>query len=236
MLTLAIDTSEEHCSVALREGSNLLSSRSEHIGRGHAERLLPLIDEQLEACIKSYSDITCIAVVRGPGTFTGLRIGLSVARGLALTLNVPCVGCSGLVALAAAESGAADPVHAVIKGRAGQAFHQAFDVSNVGSPVALTDAGGFDAQDVAKLIADQPGRLVGSGYDLIAPHLGHVADHQPRGAKVDHIDPGVVAELAQALKPDTDPPEPLYLRAADAKKKKAEFTIAGVDPHIQALQ
>lgn len=231
MLTLAIDTSEEHCSVALRDEDNLLSSQSEHIGRGHAERLLPLIDEQLEEAGKSYDDIEKIVVVKGPGTFTGLRIGLSVARGLALTLGVPCIGCSGLMALAAAEAGTSNPVHAVIKGRGGQAFHQAFDVSK-SLPNALTEAGGFDAQNIAEVIANAPGPIVGSGHDLIMPHLSAAAGAQTLDIKGVHIDPATVALLAGALTPENDLPEPLYLRPADAKKKKAEFVIADADPYF----
>lgn len=96
MTTLAIDTSEQACSVALACEGTVIDRASEIIGRGHAERLLPLIEERLAAAGRSYKDLERIAVTTGPGTFTGLRIGLSVARGLALQADIPCVGVTGL--------------------------------------------------------------------------------------------------------------------------------------------
>lgn len=229
MVTLSIDTSEQHCSVALVRGEGVLAARSDHIGRGHAEHLLPLIDEVLGKCHCTYADIGRIGVVTGPGTFTGLRIGLSVARGLALTLDVPCVGVSGLHALAAAAGETLDHqtcsfVHAVITGRGGQAFHQAFERIGAADLKPVSEPRNMDVVDIEAAIAECPGPVVGSGLSLLMPFMQQSEYHS---YCVDaHVDPVIAAKLADQLPPDDHPPEPLYLRAADAKKKAPLIAIA----------
>jgi len=215
---LAIDTCETHCSAALLLDDGQSYARSENIGRGHAERLLPLIDELLAEAALAYGDITLIAVTTGPGTFTGLRIGLSVARGLALSLAVPCVGISALRVLAEQADVKHGPVHAVIKGRGGQVFYQPFDRSSDGALLfASADASNCDAIDVEKHVAAAPGPIVGSGAALIngrEPCLG------------DAVNPVVLARLVKTLAPEDHLPEPFYLRAADAAKANPILNIA----------
>jgi tRNA threonylcarbamoyl adenosine modification protein YeaZ len=90
---LAIDTSGPHCAVALLPDEGAF--RFEEMKRGQAERLMPLVDEVLAMADTSFGDLDAIAVGIGPGNFTGIRIAVSAARGLALALGIPAVGVSG---------------------------------------------------------------------------------------------------------------------------------------------
>lgn len=100
MLVLGIDTSAIVCSVALLSNETCLASRTVSDGLTHSETLLPLIKELLCKGNVGVSDLDCIAISHGPGSFTGLRIGISAVKGLAISGNIPCVGVSTLEALA----------------------------------------------------------------------------------------------------------------------------------------
>lgn len=93
-LVLGFDTSAAHCAAALLYGDRILASRSEDMGRGQAERLMPLLQEILTDAGHVWGDLDAIGVGVGPGNFTGIRISVSAARGLALALEIPAVGVS----------------------------------------------------------------------------------------------------------------------------------------------
>jgi tRNA threonylcarbamoyladenosine biosynthesis protein TsaB len=121
---LALDTATEACSAALLLGEQLLV-RNEVLGRGHAERLLPMVDELLRAGATTLAALDAIAFGRGPGAFTGVRIAVSVAQGLALGTGLPLVPVSDLRALAAAalaQTHAADHALACLDARMGEVY------------------------------------------------------------------------------------------------------------------
>ena len=91
---LAFDTSAAHCAAALLRGTTLIGRLSEDMGRGQAERLVPLLDELIKGAGLDWSDLTALAVGIGPGNFTGIRISVSTALGLALALDIPAIGIS----------------------------------------------------------------------------------------------------------------------------------------------
>jgi tRNA threonylcarbamoyl adenosine modification protein YeaZ len=99
-LSLGFDTSAAHCAAALVMGDRLLVQRHEDMARGQAERLMPRLEEVLRAEGLGWSDLSAIGVGIGPGNFTGVRIAVSAARGLALALGIPAIGVSTLEALA----------------------------------------------------------------------------------------------------------------------------------------
>ncbi|MGQ3295635.1 MAG: tRNA (adenosine(37)-N6)-threonylcarbamoyltransferase complex dimerization subunit type 1 TsaB, partial [Shinella sp.] len=103
MILLAIDTAGTGCYAALydTDQDTILGAAGADIGRGHAERLMDFVDAALDAAGMTLQDIGRIAVTVGPGSFTGIRVGVAAARGLALALGVPAVGVSTLAALAA---------------------------------------------------------------------------------------------------------------------------------------
>lgn len=98
-LTLAFDTSAAHCAAALLSGERVLGCRAEEMGRGQAERLMPLLQELLDSCDIDWSRLDRIGVGIGPGNFTGIRISVSAARGLALSLGIPAIGVSSFDAI-----------------------------------------------------------------------------------------------------------------------------------------
>lgn len=113
MRILALDTATEACSVALLDDAEV-RMRYEVLGRGHAERVLPMIDELLAEAGTSLGALDAIAFGRGPGAFTGVRIAVSVAQGLSLGTGLPLVPISDLRALAAAALAATRADHALV--------------------------------------------------------------------------------------------------------------------------
>lgn len=212
---LSIDTCEKTCSAALVRGTTVLASRMERIGRGHAERLLPMITELMAEAGVDYDAIGRLVVCTGPGTFTGLRIGLSVARGLGVAKDVPCVGLMSLPVLAASTEAGNSVVHAIVMGRGGQGFYQAFQGQDEnGLPRALIEAACLDGDVMAAHIRTNPGAVVGSGASLVG-----------EASPIDAVDPVCLARLGKCLDPSLFPPEPAYLRDADAKKGKALLPV-----------
>ncbi|WP_128893024.1 tRNA (adenosine(37)-N6)-threonylcarbamoyltransferase complex dimerization subunit type 1 TsaB [Erythrobacter sp. HKB08] len=169
MRTLAIDCATEACSVALFEDGRLLANRHEVLGRGHAERLVPMIAELPE---KGRADR--ILVSRGPGSFTGVRIGIATARALAFAWKAECLGYPTL-ALVAAQSWQPQPrpVTVCMHGGHGEWFVQNFgadmlpeDTVSSLAPEAAREACRHKA--IAGNRADQLAALFGEGSDRIA--------------------------------------------------------------------
>lgn len=138
MRTLVIDTATKACSVALYEGASVLASAHEIIGRGHAERLLPLI-----AALPARGKADRIFVDIGPGSFTGIRVGVAAAKALGFAWQVPVHGFNGLELVAAMARQQLDDniaVDVVMTGGHGEYFHQHFDANGValGPPASVT--------------------------------------------------------------------------------------------------
>ncbi len=203
MIVLALDTCLYACSAAVVRGGAVLAARIEPMSRGHQERLAPLVAEIMGEAGLSFDQLDRIAVTVGPGSFTGLRVGLAFAKGLSAALGIPAIGVGSLEALAQPHAGR---VFAVLDAKRGQVYLQAFaDGAAVSAPDALPIE-----TAAARLAELAPDLLVGTGAALLA-------DMRPsaRVIAADHADPAAVAALAAARAPT--PPRPLYLRAPDAK-------------------
>src|SRR6202158_1386557 len=137
MLILAIDTALDACAAGVldTEAGRLIAQESQAMKRGHAEALMPLIARVVKASGIAFPSLDRIAVTTGPGSFTGLRVGLSAARGIALAANTPVVGLTTLTAYAAPVVGqnAAQPVISAIDARHDQVYFQV--VSGDGNPL-----------------------------------------------------------------------------------------------------
>ncbi|OED46334.1 tRNA (adenosine(37)-N6)-threonylcarbamoyltransferase complex dimerization subunit type 1 TsaB [Rhodobacteraceae bacterium (ex Bugula neritina AB1)] len=180
-LVLGFDTSAAHCAAALLRGDAVLASRLEEMSRGQAERLMPLLEEVLAEGSATWADLDAIGVGIGPGNFTGIRIAVSAARGLALGLEVPAVGVDGFEARTAEGSLPAVPaprgqVYAALPGEAPRLMpHQEAEDAARGAGLA------FAPEASPATIAETVGRIA-----------------------------------AGRFRTTTEPPAPLYLRAADA--------------------
>lgn len=200
MRVLAIDTALSACSAALVENGVARAVMSEPMERGHAERLAPLVDELMRGAGVAFAEVERIAVTVGPGSFTGVRVGLSFARGLALALGVPCVGVSTLETLA----GEGGTLRAAAIPAAGEVYFALYDK-------------GETLVTPQKMAIEAAQALLPDGALLRGPAAALLAR---AGVKVEEIacaDPVVLARLAAARSPADHPPAPQYLRAPDAK-------------------
>ena len=130
-LVLGFDTSGPHCAAVLLSEDTVAAARVEPMQKGQAERLMPLLEEVLAGAGVAWGDLTTLAVGIGPGNFTGTRIAVSAARGLALGLGVPAVGVSSFEATA---FGHARPVTAAVQAPRGQVYVQRFGVAGADAP------------------------------------------------------------------------------------------------------
>ena len=220
MILLALDTCLGACSVAVCEDGRALAAASEAMSRGHQERLAPMAREVMAEASLEFARLDRIAVTVGPGSFTGLRVGLAFAKGLALALDRPCIGVSTLEALGRGvprPNLVARPgfVAACIDAHRGQVYLQVFaDGQAVMAPDVLPVE--TASARLAELYAGGPAALVGSGAPLLQPALPAAAIEPD--ALPDAI---AIAALARAARPPFAPPRPLYLRAPDARTMEA---------------
>jgi tRNA threonylcarbamoyladenosine biosynthesis protein TsaB len=206
MIVLGLDTCLAACSVAVLQDGRVLAHASEAMARGHQERLAPMAQRVMAEAGLSFDRLDRVGATVGPGSFTGLRVGVAFAKGLASALAIPAVGVGALEALAAEADGF---VAAAIDARRDQLYLQVFED---GAPLMAPDAlpVGVAAARLAELAMGRALTLVGSGAPLLADAAPGARIRTPQGADARHV-----ARLAMA-RPAT-PIRPLYLRAPDAK-------------------
>ena len=186
-MILAFDTAAPHCAAALIHGDELLQASEEPMAKGQAERLLGLCQDLLTAAGTDWTDLHAIGVGIGPGNFTGIRIAVSAARGLALGLDVPAIGVSAFDAL---RHGTPGPCACAVDARRDQIFLKGYE--NPG----LTDPALHDATALPPFI----GPLIGAG-----------------GMPPKHPIAVAIAQITATRYTTPQPrPAPLYLRPADA--------------------
>ncbi|SFR41011.1 tRNA (adenosine(37)-N6)-threonylcarbamoyltransferase complex dimerization subunit type 1 TsaB [Litoreibacter janthinus] len=205
-LTLAFDTSAAHCAAALLLGDTLLGSRVEEMQKGQAERLMPLLDELLAQAGKTWVDLDRIGVGIGPGNFTGIRISVSAARGLALSLGIPAIGVSALEAMASGPAQSGETL-ALIDARQGNVYTQSFAKGGaaLGAPCLCPK------DEVAQRSPRGTHSIVGHHSDDLAAQMGAVSVMCSAGNTV-----RAIAFIASRRATDGARPAPLYLRPADA--------------------
>jgi tRNA threonylcarbamoyladenosine biosynthesis protein TsaB len=220
MRVLAIDTALAACSAAIldTEQDAIIAGETRMMERGHAEALVPLIAGVMAKAALAFSDLDRIAVTVGPGSFTGLRVGISAARAIALAAGKPAVGVSTLAAYAAPWITQEDavPVVAAIDARHDHVYLQSFGAGGR----TLVAASIVGVQEAARM-ANGNARLVGSAAQLLA--AAWPADKKPPAMVEPRPAPDVAwtARLGAAATEGSAPPRPLYLRAPDAKPQAA---------------
>lgn len=226
MLILAIDTALDACSAAVLDttAGKPIAIESQPMPRGHAEALMPLIARVMKASGIGFAALDRIAVTTGPGSFTGLRVGLSAARGIALAAEKPVVGLTTLAAYAApvvAENGA-NAILSAIDARHDHVYFQL--VGGDGSPMLKPKV----APIAEALEAAQFGtlHLVGNAAGILAERWP--ADAGPPLAVDAQPAPDItwVAWVGAAVDPEHAPPRPFYLRAPDAKPPKDQLQVS----------
>ena len=203
-MILAFDTSTAACTAALLEpDGTIIASRDEVIGRGHAERLVPMIDEMLDGHVP-----TRILVGVGPGSFTGLRVGIAAAHGMAIGWKVPLNGMNSLALLAASAPPGEGKVAAAMAGGHGELFVQTFDRKKLSATGPILSI----SPPAAALKVDAP-VVVGSGAEALvaARHSGEAIPLLPSASRA-----LALPELLRMLEC-----KPIYARAPDARPKAA---------------
>lgn len=201
MIVLALDTALGACSAAVVDADRTAAVRSEPMTRGHQERLAPLVAEVMAEAGLGFGRLDRVAVTRGPGSFTGLRVGLAFARTLALALDVPCLGAGTLEALALGTEGRAA---AVVPAPQERLYVQRFQD---GRPIAPPELAALEAVDLAGVRL-----IVGPGAERLHALASWIAvELRP------WPDPVALARWALAAPEPAGPPDPLYLRPPDAR-------------------
>jgi tRNA threonylcarbamoyladenosine biosynthesis protein TsaB len=210
MLILAFDSAVAACSVAVWQAGRVLAAAREVMDQGQAEALMPMIARVMEAAKVDYAALDRIAVTVGPGSFTGVRVGLAAARGLGLAAGKPIVGVMTTEVLAAAvEDNRSLSIVAAIDTKRGDLYVQRFSPQAVsmGTVVVVAPA------DLAAWCPTGEICVVGDGAKLAVETLGARAQVSAASALPDAV---VLARLAATRAPEPGGPLPVYARAPDA--------------------
>ncbi|MEQ1940963.1 tRNA (adenosine(37)-N6)-threonylcarbamoyltransferase complex dimerization subunit type 1 TsaB [Mesorhizobium sp. VNQ89] len=225
MILLAIDTASALCAACVydSDADRELGRSVLDLGKGHAEHLMAVVDEALAQAAVGFDALGRIVVSVGPGSFTGVRVGVATARGFALALNIPAVGVTTLEAVAAEtrQSFAGKRIMVTLDGGRGEINVGFFDETGdqVGKPLVT------NLDEAARLATAHDGVIAGSAAAMVAGAADRTFPTGSTGATADIC---VYARLG-AAKAVGEKPKPLYLREADAKPQ-AGFVL----PRIQS--
>ncbi len=226
MLILALESSAKAASVALMEDENLIAQYSQCSGLTHSRTLLPMLEDMLKNTEKKIADVDLIAVAHGPGSFTGIRIGVSTVKGLAWAAQKSCVGVSTLEAMAWHGVSAGGLICPVMDARRSQVYNALFEIDDNARPKRLTEDRAISLSELAQeLRAD--GReplLVGDGAKLTYDYLtqaGLACRMAP--ANLVYQSAWGVGMAALDKKPgNADDLLPVYLRLSQAERERQE--------------
>lgn len=223
MLILALESSARPASAALLEDGRLLSQYSQCSALTHSRTLLPMAEDMLKNAERSLRDVDLLAVAHGPGSFTGVRIGVSTVKGLAWALDRPCVGVSTLEAMAWHGLAAGGLVCPVMDARRGQVYNALFEIQDgrparltADRPIALTELIGELRRD------GRAAFLVGDGAELAAKALRDAA--LPFALAPENLRWQSAWGVAMAARDKTpgsaDALLPVYLRLSQAERER----------------
>ncbi len=218
MNVLGLDSATEACSAAIWRDNTIVAQRFETMRRGHAEVLMPLVEDVMHQAGLAFSAIDLIVTTVGPGGFTGLRIGLASARALALAGRIPIIGVTTLEAVAHAQSLPDKPFLIALDSKRSDIYVQLFDSDKrpVGKPNAMLPS------DIGAILPVGAVSVGGNASEIVLnAHLGRQPPLEPLNGP-DLPDAAIVAALGAAqyannARQGAEPPKPLYLRPPDAR-------------------
>ncbi len=229
MLILAFETSAKAASVALTENGKLLGESYQNTGLTHSQTLMVMAEDLLKQCGKTVSDLAAVAVAEGPGSFTGVRIGVAAAKGLAWGCEKPCYGVSTLEAMVLSLGAYQGYVCPVMDARRSQVYNALFYV-NQGVPERRTEDRAIALADLKKEleILQEPIFLVGDGSNLCYNTLmGEVSglvlppEHRMHQRAVG-VALAAQAKAEAGIPGDAAALSPNYLRLSQAEREKLE--------------
>ena len=229
MLTLAFETSAKAASVALTENGKLLGESYQNTGLTHSQTLMVMAEDLLKQCGKTVADITAVAVAEGPGSFTGVRIGVAAAKGFAWGRELPCFGISTLEAMAVSLGAYEGHICACMDARRNQVYNALF-LADGGKLERVTDDRAVALADLKTELEhiDGPIFLVGDGANLTyktlsgnIPNLILPPEHRLHQRAVGVV---LLAEKQQTagVSGDANGLSPNYLRLSQAERERME--------------
>ena len=229
MLTLALESSAKAASAALVEDDVLLAQYSQCCALTHSRTLLPMVEDMLKNTDRSLSDVDLFAVAHGPGSFTGIRIGIATVKGLSWALEKPCVGVSTLEAMAWHGVACGTLLCPVMDARRSQVYNALFQVIS-GKPVRLTEDRALSLEDLAAEVKEYDSEffLIGDGAKVTSDYFSAagISCHMAPQNLVMQSAWGV-AKAADGKEPGTaDALLPVYLRLSQAERERQEWLAA----------
>lgn len=229
MILLAFEASAKPASVALLRDGKLLAQSTQCTALTHSATLLPMAEDLLKNCGMKLSEVDCFAVSRGPGSFTGIRIGIATVKGLSWAADKPCIGVSTLEAMAWHGVSAGGLICPVMDARRSQVYNALFEIRD-GVPQRLTPDRPIALEELAKELKELGKRafLVGDGTELTKRYLD--AQGIECAAAPENLmwqDAWGVAMAAQSEKPvSSQELLPVYLRLSQAERERSERLAA----------
>ena len=225
MLILAFESSARAASVALVEDGRLISQYSQCSGLTHSRTLLPMAEDMLKNAELTLDKVDLFAVAHGPGSFTGIRIGVSTVKGLAWAADKPCVGVSTLEAMAWHGLAAGGLVCPVMDARRSQVYNALFKVEN-GRPVRLCEDRPIALSQLAEELRalNTPAFLIGDGAELAEKYLreqGLACTVAPENLRWQSAW-GVAMAAMDKIPGNADALLPVYLRLSQAERERQE--------------
>ena len=229
MLLLAFETSAKAASAALFEGQKLLGEIYQNTGLTHSQTLLVMAEDLLKSCGKSAAEVTDVAVAAGPGSFTGVRIGVAAAKGFAWGRELPCWGTSTLEAMALTLGIAQGYVCCVMDARRDQVYNALFYV-NRGIPERITPDRAIALTELGAALEKLDGSiyLVGDGslltHKTLAPGIPELIlppEHRMH-QRASGVGLAALAMMARGESADGASLVPNYLRLSQAERERAE--------------
>lgn len=209
MLILAFDTTAAACSVAIWRDGEVLAADQAEMKQGQAEALVPMIERALVDCNIDYAALDLLSVTVGPGSFTGVRVGIATARAIGLAANKPVIGVSTTEVLAAAAPEKSARILAAVDTKRGDLYAQIFDQN-------CEPLGGVRVvalSELAPWVGSEPVTVVGDAAAAVVDILGSCAALSASGPLPDPVS---LARLASTREPATQNLRPIYARAPDA--------------------